>query len=281
MRVRAVLLVASFAALALALAPVQTQSRASLTSPRDAFGSAIGDDYFLATYSQLESYWKALDQESDRVSLVDIGRTEEGRTQWMAVVSAPENLARLDHYQEISARLAHADGLTPDAARALALEGKAVVWIDGGLHANEVLGAQQLIELVYQLASGSDDETRRILRDVIVLAVHANPDGHELVANWYMRAADPRRRSLAGVPRPYQKYVGHDNNRDFFLSSQAETRNMNRVLFREWFPQIVYDHHQTGPPGAVMFAPPFRDPFNYVLDPLIPSTIDLVGAAMH
>jgi hypothetical protein len=149
------------------------------------------------------------------------------------------------------------------------------------LHANEVLGAQQLIELVYQLASASDEETRRILRDVIVLAVHANPDGHELVANWYMRAADPRRRSLAGLPRAYQKYVGHDNNRDFFLSSQAETRNMNRVLYREWFPQIVYNHHQSGPPGTVMFAPPFRDPFNYVFDPLIPASIDLVGAAMQ
>jgi len=280
MHVRAVLLALSLAALA--FAPVQTQSsRAAVTSPRDAFGASIGDDYFLATYSQLESYWKTLDQESDRVSLVDIGRTEEGRTQWMAVVSAPENLARLDRYREIAARLAHAEGLTPDAARALAQEGKAVVWIDGGLHANEVLGAQQLIELVYQLASASDEETLRILRDVVILAVHANPDGHELVANWYMRAADPRRRSLAGVPRAYQKYVGHDNNRDFYLSSQAETRNMNRVLYREWFPQIVYNHHQSGPAGTVMFAPPFRDPFNYVFDPLIPASIDLVGAAMQ
>ena len=155
MRLRALLLVLPLAVLP--FAPAQTQSRAAVASPRDAFGSAIGDDYFLASYSQLESYWKALDQESDRVSLVDIGRTEEGRTQWMAVVSAPENLARLDRYRDIAARLAHADGLTPEAARALAQEGKAVVWIDGGLHANEVLGAQQLIELVYQLASGSDD----------------------------------------------------------------------------------------------------------------------------
>ena len=114
-----------------------------------------------------------------------------------------------------------------------------------------------------------------------MLAVHANPDGHELVANWYMRTADPRQRSLSGVPRAYQKYVGHDNNRDFYLSSQAETRNMNRVLYREWFPQIVYNHHQSGPRGTVMFAPPFRDPFNYVFDPLIPASIDLAGAAMQ
>jgi hypothetical protein len=199
----------------------------------------------------------------------------------MAIISAPENLTQLDRYKDISRRLSLAEGLTDDQARALAVEGKAVVWIDGGLHASEVLGAQQLIETVYQLVSRSDAETLRFLRDVIVLAVHANPDGHELVANWYMREREPALRSLASLPRAYQKYVGHDNNRDFFLSSQAETINMNRILYKEWFPQIVYDHHQTGPPGTVMFAPPFRDPFNYVFDPLIPSSIDLIGAAMH
>jgi hypothetical protein len=267
--------------LTLTLTTARSQTPAAVTPPQAALGAALGDDYFLATYSQLEAYWKTLDRESDRLTLVDIGRTEEGRSQWMAVISAPENLARLDRYREISGRLARAEGLTDDMARALAQEGKAVVWIDGGLHATETLGAQQLMALVYELASRSDPETLRILRDVIVLAVHANPDGHELVANWYMRHDEPSRRSLAGLPRPYQKYVGHDNNRDFYLASQAETRNMDRVLYRDWLPQIVYNHHQFGPPGTVMFAPPFRDPFNYVFDPLIPAGIDLVGAAMH
>jgi hypothetical protein len=253
----------------------------SITTPLQQFGASIGDDYFLATYTQLQEYWKKLDRQSDRMRLVDIGRTEEGRVQWMAIVSAPENLKQLDRYRDISRRLSLAEGLTDDQARALSAEGKAVVWIDGGLHANEVLGAQQLIETVYQLVSRSDGETLRFLRDVIVLAVHANPDGHELVANWYMRERDPLLRTLSGVPRAYQKYVGHDNNRDFYLASQAETLNMNRVLYQEWFPQIVYDHHQTGPAGTVLFAPPFRDPFNYVLDPLIPAGIDLVGSAIH
>ena len=252
-----------------------------ITSPRQAFGASIGDDYFLATYSQLEAYWKELDRESDRMTLVDIGPTAEGRRQWMAVVSAPENLRRLDHYRDVSRRLSLADGVSDDEAHALASEGKSVIWIDGGLHADEVLGAQQLIELVYELVSRNDPETERILRDDIILAVDANPDGHELVSKWYMREKDPRQRSLAWLPRLYQKYVGHDDNRDFYMSTQPETININRVLYREWFPQIVYDHHQTGPPGTVMFAPPFRDPFNYVLDPLIPSDIDLVGAAMH
>src|SRR5512134_3613777 len=128
MRLRALLLAAPL--VALAFLPAETQAPAGVTTPRQAFGAAIGDDYFLATYTQLESYWKTLDRESDRMALVDIGRTEEGRTQWMAVVSAPENLVQLDRYRDIAARLARADGLTSDAARSLAQEGKAVVWID-------------------------------------------------------------------------------------------------------------------------------------------------------
>ena len=266
----------------LGTAPARTQSGpVTVTSPVEAFGSAIGDDYFLATYAQLETYWQTLAAESDRMVLEDIGRTEGGRTQWMAIVSAPENLARLDQYREIARRLAVAEGLDESAARALVGEGKAVVWIDGGLHADEVLGAQQLIETVYRLVSGTDADMRQVLRDVIVLAVHANPDGHALLADWYMREPDPRRRTLGGVPELYQKYAGHDNNRDFFLSSQAETVNLNRVLYREWFPQIVYDHHQTAPPGTVMFAPPFREPSNYLFDPLILEGLDRIGAAMH
>ena len=267
--------------LVLASAPASTHVAPRVTSPRQQWGAGVGDDYFLATYSQLEQYWQTLDRESDRMSLVDIGRTEEGRSQWMAIITAPENFTRLARYQEIAQRLARAEGIGEDQARALAAEGKAIVWIDGGLHADEVVGAQQLVETVYQLVSRNDAETQRFLRDVIVLAVHANPDGHELVAEWYMRDKAPQSRTLSGVPRLYQKYAGHDNNRDFYMSTQAETVNMNRVLYREWMPQIVYNHHQTGPAGTVMFAPPFRGPFNYVFDPLIPLSIDLVGAAMH
>ena len=268
-------------ALAVARGVTLWRVEASVTTPAAAFGASIGDDYFLANYSQLEAYWRTLDRESDRMTLVDIGRTEEGRHQWMAVVSSPGNLARLEHYKQVSRRLSLAEGVSEAEASWLARDGKVVVWIDGGLHADEVLGSQQLIELVYQLVSRSDPETLRVLDDTIVLAVPANPDGHEAVANWYMRERLKARRSLDGLPRPYQKYVGHDNNRDFYMSAQAETINMNRVLYREWFPQIVYDHHQSGPAGTVMFAPPFRGPSNHVIDPLIPEGIDLVGTAMH
>ncbi len=277
---RALLLVALLAGLAGYGARPVSQALLRVTSPAEEFGARIGDDYFLATFTQLERYWKKVDAESERVQLVSIGQTEEGRAQWMAVVSAPENIARLEDYRAISRRLALGE-VSLTEARSLARDGKAVVWINGGLHADEVLGAQQLIQLVYELAKADDEETLRFLRDVIVLVVHANPDGHALVADWYMREREPMQRSLEGVPRSYQKYIGHDNNRDFFLSSQAETININRVLYREWFPQIVFDHHQPGPPGTVMFAPPFGGSANPVVDALIPATLDLVGSAMQ
>ncbi len=265
------------------MSPVASAQRVALkiTPPKEQFGHDIGADYELVNYARYAEYLRRLDRESDRLSVVDIGRTEEGRRQLMAIVTSPENHRRLAHYKNINRKLALADGLNDEQARQLAKEGKAVVWIDGGLHATEVLGAQQLIETVYQLTARTDAETRRILQDTIVLGVMANPDGMDLVSDWYMREPDPRRRSLSGLPRLYQKYIGHDNNRDFYMMNMSESVNANQILYREWYPAIMYNHHQTGPPGAVLFAPPFRDPFNYHLDPLVVLGIDLVGAAMH
>ena len=283
-----VALTAAAAATLLPQASAQAQAPAAvrtaaprITSPETFFGHAIGADYVLPNYTKFTEFVRLLDKESDRVVVQSIGKTAEGRDQLMAIITAPENFKKLDRYKEISRRLSLADGLTDDQARALAREGKAVIWIDGGLHATEVLGAQQLIETIYQFASKTDEETLRILRDVVILAVHANPDGMELVSDWYMRKPTPTERSTGQLPRLYQKYVGHDNNRDFYAMNQPESTNMNRVLYREWFPQIMYNHHQTGPTGTVMFSPPFRDPFNYVYDPLVVNTLDQVGSAMH
>lgn len=263
------------------LLPSAGPAAAQLTSPEEQFGHALGADYVLVNYEGLTEYWRLLAEQSDRMTVESIGRTSEGREQWMATITSPANRPHLDRYKEIARRLALAEDVTDEEARTMAAEGKAVVWIDGGLHATEILGAQQLMELVWQMTSRDDAETLRFLDEVILLAAHANPDGHDLVADWYMRHDDPMERSTRGVPVLYQKYAGHDNNRDFYMSALAETENMNRVVYREWFPQIVYNHHQTGPQGTVMFAPPFRDPPNHNLDPLILTSLDQVGSAMH
>jgi hypothetical protein len=252
----------------------------TIPSPKEHFGFNIGDDYQLATYTQTAAYFKKLSA-SDRTKLVDIGLTEEGRHQYMLIISSPENIKHLDRYQQISQQLARAEGITEQQAKALAAEGKAVVWIDGGLHATEVVGTHQLIETAWQLTSRKDPETMRILDNVVILMTHANPDGQELVTNWYMRNADTLKRSTEQLPVLYEKYIGHDNNRDFYIMNMKESSNMGKQLFLEWMPQIMYNHHQRGPEGSVLAGPPYRDPFNYFFDPLMITGIDALGAAMY
>jgi hypothetical protein len=265
----------------LAAAGLSAQTARHITTPKEEFGFNIGDDYRLVNYTRLEAYWKKLASQSDRMRLSDIGMTAEGRHQWMAIVTSPENLKNLARYKDIAQKLAAAEGLSPDQAHALAREGKAVVWIDGGLHATETAGSQQLLEMVYQMLTRNDSETLRLLNDDIILFVAANPDGQELVANWYMREKDETRRTMNGLPRLYNKYIGHDDNRDSLTSNMPETANMNRQLFIEWNPQLMYNHHQSGPAGEVIFIPPLRDPVNHNLDPLITLGIQSVGTAMH
>ncbi len=254
---------------------------ADITPPAKAFAKDPGSDYFLADYTAYEAYLKTLAGQSDRMKLVDIGKSEEGRSMWMAVVSSPANLAKLDHYRGIAKRLAKAEGVSAEEAKKLSTEGKAVVWIDAGLHATETVTSQGQIQVLYRMLTQNDPETLRLLDDVIILFAHDNPDGMELVSDWYMRHADEKKREFNSIPRLYQKYVGHDNNRDSYMSAMAETTNINRALFREWFPQVVYNQHQTAPNGMVVFVPPFRDPFNFNYDPLVMTTLQELGMAMH
>jgi len=264
--------------LALLLASGSVSVAQVVPSPEEHFGFYMGQDYRLANYTQTAAYFKKL-AASDRVELVDIGETEEGRPQYMLVISSPENIRKLDEYKSISKKLGYAEGLDEEAAKKLAASGKAIVWIDGGLHSTEMVGTHALIEIAYQLTSKTDDETLRILDQVIVLVTHANPDGQELVADWYMRNPDETKRAM-DIPRLYQKYIGHDNNRDFYMVNMKETENMSRQLFMEWMPQIMYNHHQSAPAGAVVAGPSYTDPFNYNIDPLVMTGIDAVGASM-
>jgi hypothetical protein len=270
----------STAMLFAAALPATLSAQPRLTSPKEFFGHDIGADYELPNYTKLHAFFATIAKQSDRVILDTIGLTEEGRPQIMAIVSSPANLKNLARYKEISRKLALADGVDSAEAAKLAKEGKVVFWIDGGLHATEVLGAQQLMESFYQLTSRTDDETMRILNDCIILMAHANPDGMELVTNWYMQEPDKLRRNT-NIPRLYEKYAGHDNNRDAYMNALAETRNMSQQLFVEWNPQIMYNHHQTGPTGTVMAAPPYRDPANYWFHPAMITGLDLVGAALN
>ena len=267
----------SFCVVLLSFVVTQAQT---IPSPKSHFGFNIGDNYHLATFTQTEAYFKKLAAASNKVKLQVIGKTEEGRDQYMLIVSDPSNIKQLEKYKSISQKLARAEDLSEADAKQLAKDGKSVVWIDGGLHATEVVGIHQLIQTLYTVLTRDDEETKRILKSTIILFVHANPDGQELVSNWYMRNEDSLKRSTENLPRLYEKYIGHDNNRDFFMLNMSESKNMSRQLYIEWMPQILYNHHQTGPPGTVVAGPPYRDPFNYVYDPLLVTGIDAMGAAM-
>jgi hypothetical protein len=252
-----------------------------IPSPKEHFGFGMGDDYHISNYTQTEAYFKKVAEASNKAKLVSIGKTEEGREQWMLIVTSAENHANLDKFKDISVKMARAEGLSEAEARKLSEEGKAIVWIDGGLHSTETVGIHQLTETIYQVLTKEDAETKRILDNVVILFVHANPDGHEKIGNWYMRESVPEKRSLSNLPVLYQKYIGHDNNRDFYIQNMKESTNLGHQLFIEWIPQVMYNHHQRGPAGSVLAGPPYRDPFNYVFDPMMVTGIDAVGAAMY
>jgi hypothetical protein len=248
--------------------------------PESFLGFRPGDDYKLADYDQMLQYFRVVDEASDRVRVSEIGPSSMGKPMIMAVITSPENFERLDRYQDISRRLATARGLSEEQARALAEEGKAVIYIDSGLHATEVAHAQHSFELLYHLAADSSSQTREILDKVIVLLLPCvNPDGLDIVVDWYERNLGSAYET-SPLPELYAKYVGHDNNRDWFMFTQTETQNVGRVIYHEWLPQIVYNHHQGVPFPARIFIPPFDGPMNPNIPPLVMRSIQLIGSSM-
>jgi hypothetical protein len=266
-------------AVALALAAGSPAAQPALPTPASVIGWEPCADYKLATYEQIESYFRQLAAAAPaRVRLLDMGRSVEGRTQVLAVISSEDNLRQLDRYKSISRRLALASDLTDETARALAREGKAVVWIDFGLHSSEVAHGQTAPLFLFKVASEESDEMRVIRDNVILLLVaNMNPDGTDIVASWYRENLGKAWENR--TPELWHKYVGHDDNRDWYMFTQPETRNSARLLY-DWFPQIVYNQHQAGPFPSRIFVPPFDDPMNPNIRPLVMRGVNLVGDAM-
>ncbi len=248
-------------------------------TPAEHLGFEPGTDYKLADFAQISGYFQKLDEASDRLRLVEFGRSSNGKPLYVAFISSAENLKNLERYREIDRQLALG---IPDAeaAQRLVREGKAVVWIDSGLHASEVAPAQHAPVLAYRLVTGDTDEINRILDDVILMQVPViNPDGLDWVVDWY-RSNVGTPYELAPLPKLYQKYAGHDNNRDWFMLNLEETRQVSRVLYQEWFPHIVYNQHQQPAFPARIFVPPYAEPLNPNVPAAIMEGINLIGFAM-
>jgi hypothetical protein len=263
-----------------ALSARQIRGADGVPTPASVLGFEPGADYRLATYEQIAAYFARLAQSSDRIRIDTIGRSVRGRPIILAFISSAENLRQLERYRSISARLARARELEDAQARALAREGKAVVWIDAGIHGDEVAPPQHMPLLAYRLVSGEADDVRRIREDAIALIMPViNPDGADIVADWYGGIVHTPFEN-APLPVLYHHYVGVDLNRDWYMYTQPETRAVGRVLYHEWFPQITYNQHQAPPFPARIFVPPLADPVNPNIPPAVTRGTNLVGSAM-
>jgi hypothetical protein len=262
-----------------AVGPVAA-AQGSVPTPESVLGQRVGADFFLATYDESLEYFRRLDAASDRLQLVEVGRTSFGLPWYIALISSAENLRNVERYREIGQRLAHPEGLTDAEARQLATEGKAIVHIDGGLHATEVAHAQHTIQLAYDLITGdSDPEIAAILDNVVlVLWFSINPDGQNMVAEWYRQNLGTPYET-AGTPELYQKYIGHDNNRDGYMINMIESRAVTRIV-RHWEPQILYNHHQSSPFPTRIWIPPFAEPVSTYVHPLMWRTVNMLGMSM-
>lgn len=251
----------------------------TVPKPEDILGFKIGADYHLANYDQAIKYLQLLEKSSPRVKLFNAGPTSMGQKMIYVVISSEDNIAHLEKYKKILRQLSLVKGLSPDQARKLAREGKAIVYIDGGLHASECAPAQHNIQLAYNLAVAQDEKTLHILDKVILLLVFANPDGMNILAEWYQQNLGTPY-EVSPLPRLYHIYAGHDNNRDSYLANLVETQNIARLVNHEWFPVIFYNHHQTAPFPARIWIPPNSEPTNPNVHPLIIRWQNLIGSAM-
>ncbi len=256
-----------------------SNSTAQVPHPSDVFGFTPGDDYKLATYDQMLEYYKQLDAASDRVQMREIGKSVLGKPLLLLFISSEENMKHLERWRSIAEQLARAR-VDETAAKQLIEAGKSIVWIDGGLHATEVAHAQMTTLLAHKVVTEETREMQKIRENTILLLMPVmNPDGLDIVASWYKRNLGTPFETTR-PPWLYHHFVGHDNNRDWFMNNMPESQAVSQVIYNEWYPQIVYNHHQTGPSWTRIFLPPFADPVNPNIHPGVTTGVNLVGSAM-
>jgi len=253
---------------------------AHVPTPSEFTGFEVGADRKLADYRQIAAYFKALQAASDRVQVQVLGKTTLGEEMIMGVISTAENLRNQAKYKEIARKLADPGGLSQEQLDALASEGKTIFLLTCNIHSTEIGSSQMAMEWAYKLATTNDPEMLRRLNDVIVLLVPSlNPDGQIMVTEWYRKYVGTKYEGGA-MPYLYHHYVGHDNNRDWYMLTQIETKNVNQMVYHEWFPQFWLDEHQMGSYGPRIYIPPNADPVAKLVNPLVHRGNNLMGAAM-
>ena len=254
--------------------------RAQIAAPEDSIGFPVGTDYKLARWETILDYFHHLAENSNRVELEIRGNTTEGLDFALAIISSPDNLAHLEKYKRLQYKLAHPDRSNLPELQKLSSDGKSVVLINCNLHSTEIASSQMSLELAHELATSDSEQVAEILDNVIILLIPStNPDGLNLVIDWYNEWVGT---PYEGSPMPwlYHKYTGHDNNRDWFMLTQVESKIVTDILYNEWFPQVVYDLHQMKNKGARFVIPPYFDPVNPNIPAILQRTLSLIGAQL-
>ncbi len=252
-----------------------------ITSPEKFFGFQLGADKKMARWDKIVEYYAVMEKQSGgRMKVINMGPTSEGNPFLMVIITAPANFAKLDRLREVNLRLSDPRGLTEAAAHALVDEGKAVIVQSMSMHATEIGGTQMAPELAYDLLARKDEETKRILDNVIFIEVPCfNPDGEIMVTDWYNKQLGTQYEGT-NPPWLYQKYAGHDNNRDAFQTNIPDSQYMAKLLFTDWRPEAYVDHHGMGPNGARIFLPPYAEPVRPGADPILWRELSWYGAHM-
>lgn len=249
-------------------------------SPESHFGHPIGQDRTLLDWDKVVSYFRALETTSPRIRVEQIGRSVLGRPMIAAYIAGERTLAQLERYQKIQKQLADPRKISEQEAERLIGEGKVVVMITCSIHSTEVASTHTAVEFAYRLLTQDRPKFRAILDNVIFILVPSlNPDGVDIVTSWYRKTLGTAYEGTA-PPELYHHYVGHDNNRDWYIFSQVETRHVVERLHNVWHPQIVYDVHQQGPNASRMFIPPWMDPIDPNIDPLLAQLCNMIGMGM-
>ncbi|MFW6136761.1 MAG: M14 family metallopeptidase, partial [Candidatus Aminicenantaceae bacterium] len=256
------------------------QAQEKITPPEEYFGFQLGSDRNIARWNKIVDYYRLLERESGKIKVMNMGPSTMGHPFLVVVISSEDNLAGLDRLREVNAKISDPRGIAEEEIKRLVKEGKAVMCQSMSLHATEIGGTQMAPELTYDLLTRNDEETQRILDNVLFFMIPSfNPDGQIMVTDWYRESLGTEYEGT-GLPWLYHKYSGHDNNRDGDFLNLTESKYAAEIMYRKWLPQAYIDHHQMGSYGARLYIPPYCEPIRPYADPLIWRELSWYGAHM-